>query len=105
MFDTEYDFDELPITIGTTEIAFCSGTALLEGDIGCHDYGFFVTGIALCGHHVDNYSDKRNVQIGARTDDPLGALLFRRLAERIEADDDAAEHFSTAVRDHLAAVA
>ncbi len=105
MIDTEYEFEELPVLIGAIEVAFCSGTALLEGEIGCHDYGFSVTGIALAGNHVDNYRDKRSIQIGACSDDPLGSLLFRRLAERIEADTDAAEHFSLAVRDHLAAVA
>lgn len=105
MFDTEYAFEELPITLGTTEIASCTGTALLEGEIGPHDYGFFVTGIALDGNHVGNYRDQRQVQICPRSDDPFGALLFRILAERIEDDGDAAEHFSMAVEEHLAAVA
>ena len=105
MFDTEYTFEELPIVLGKAEVACCSGTALLEGEIGPHDYGFFVTGIALDGTRVGDYRDKRQVQICPSSDDPFSALLFRMLAERIEDDGDAAEHFSLAVREHLAAVA
>ena len=105
MIDTQYQFEELPILVGTIEIACCTGTALLEGETGPHDYGFSVTGIALEGHHVADYRDRRLVQISAGCDDPLGALIFARLAERIERDVDAQEHFGLAVRAHLAAVA
>ncbi|MCP4318220.1 MAG: hypothetical protein GY789_19950 [Hyphomicrobiales bacterium] len=73
MFDTEYEFEELPVVIGTTEIAMCSGTALLEGEAGPHDYGFFVTGITLEGNLDGDYRDKRRTQICAGSDDPFCA--------------------------------
>ncbi len=102
MFDTEFIFEELPLTIGETEFAMCSGTALLEGEAGMHDYGFAVTGIVLEGNLVGNYRDKRDIRLSRCTDDPYCALLFRQLAERIESDRAAAEHFYHAVREHRA---
>lgn len=105
MFDMEYEFEELPVLIGTTEIAMCSGTALLEGEIHPHDYGFAVTGITLEGNLDGHYRDKRRVQICARSDDPFCALLFRRLADRIESDDDAAASFYNAAGELSSAVA
>ncbi|MEX3008597.1 hypothetical protein [Hoeflea sp. TYP-13] len=105
MFDTEFYFEELPILIGKTEIAMCTGTALLEGEYDCHDYGFFVTGIALDGNLDGSYRDKRRVRISAASDDPFCALLFRRIADRIEADSAAADHFYHALKNRLSDVA
>ena len=101
MFDTEYPFEEIALTIGTCEIAVCSGTALLEGEAGPHDYGFTVTGIALDGNRVGDYRDKRTVRISTRSDDPFSAALFERLAGCIEADRAANDHFYGALQDHL----
>ena len=100
MFDTEYPFDELPLLVGTTEIAVCSGTAHLEGETGPHDYGFVVTGIALDGNVIGDYRDKRTIRISRRSDDPFCVLLFEQLARRIEADSSACEFFHGALRDH-----
>ena len=105
MFDTEYEFEELPILIGTTEIAMCTGTALLEGEAGPNDYGFAVTGITLDGNLDGQYRDKRQVRICAGSDDPFCALLFRKIADRIEADGGASECFCAACRDAMSAVA
>ncbi len=101
MFDTEYQFDEMPLSIGTTEIATCSGTAHLEGESGPHDYGFTVTGIALDGSVIGNYCDKRTVRISRRSDDPFSAMVFQLLAQRIEGDPAASEFFYSALHDHL----
>lgn len=100
MFDAEYAFEELPLSVGTTEIAMCSGTAYLEGESGAHDYGFSVTGIALDGNVVGDYCDKRTIRISRRSDDPFCALLFENLAGYIEADPLVSEFFSNALRDH-----
>ena len=105
MFDAEYAFEELPLSIGTTEIAMCSGIAYLEGEAGAHDYGFTVTGLALDGNVVGDYCDKRTVRISRRSDDPFCALLFEHLAETIEADPQASDYFYNALRDHQAEAA
>ncbi len=101
MFDTEYHFEELPLSIGCIEIAHCSGTAMLEGENGPHDYGFSVTGIELDGHLINDYRDNRTVQISEKSDDVFHTLLFQNLAANIMADRDAAEHFYAALRDHI----
>lgn len=70
MFDTEYSF-EIELTIGNGEYATFTGTALLEGETGPHDYGFSCTGIKLDGNRAGGaFSDKRTVQINAKSDDP-----------------------------------
>lgn len=101
MFDTEYPFEDIALTIGTSEIAVCSGTALLEGETGPHDYGFAVTGIALDGNRIGDYCDRRVVRISNRSDDPFCTLLFERLSCCIEADRAASDHFYCALQDHL----
>ena len=101
MFETEYDFEEIPLEIGTTEFAVCSGTALLEGEIGTQDYGFAVTGIALDGNRTGDYRDKRVARISQRSDDPFCVLLFERLRSRIEADRAVRDHYYHALQDHL----
>ena len=99
MLDTEYFFEELPVAVGETEIALCTGTALLEGETGVHDYGFSVAGIVLEGNLVGSYRDKRTVRLTRNSNDPFCALLFQRLADRIEADRAAADHFYLAMRE------
>lgn len=101
MFDTEYPFEDIAVTIGTTEVASCSGVAILEGETGPHDYGFAVTGIALDGHRLGDYCDKRVVRISNRSDDPFCMLLFERLSGSIEADQAASDHYYCALQDHL----
>ncbi len=101
MFDTEFHFEEMPLVIGTAEIALCSGTAYLEGEAGPHDYGFAVTGIALDGNLVGNYRDKRTVRISKRSDDPLSVLLFEHLSRRIEADAMASEFYYGELQEYL----
>jgi len=101
MFETEYDFEEVPLEIGTTEFAICSGTALLEGEAEQQDYGFRVTGIALDGNRIGDYCDKRVAWISNRSDDPFCVLLFKRLSGRIEADSAAGEHYYRALRENL----
>lgn len=105
MFDTEYSFEELPLSVGTIEVTFCTGTALLEGDVGTHDYGFSVTGIELDGNLLGNYRDKRTLQISEGHDDPFCALLFQKLASRLQADSCAADHYYTALADHIRSAA
>ncbi|MDA4844155.1 hypothetical protein [Hoeflea poritis] len=101
MIDTEFSFEELPLALGDTEVALCNGTALLVGETGIHDYGFEVTGIVLEGNLVGSYRDKRAVHLSGDSSDPFCALLFRRLADRIESDSAAADHFYLARRDRL----
>ncbi len=101
MFDTEYHFEEMPLVLGTAEVSLFTGTAFLEGEIGPHDYGFAVTGIALDGNLVGNYRDKRTVRISKRSDDPLSSLLFEHLSRQIEADASASEFFYGEMQDHL----
>ena len=101
MFDTEYQFEELPLVLGTAEVSLSSGTAYLEGEAGSHDYGFAVTGIALDGNLVGNYRDKRTVRISKRSDDPLSARLFEHLSRQIEADAAASEFYYGELQDHL----
>lgn len=101
MFDTQYAFEDIALTIGTSEIAVCSGTALLEGEAGPHDYGFTVTGIALDGNRIGDYRDKRVVRISNRSDDPFCTLLFELLSDSIKADGAASDHFYCALQDHL----
>ena len=101
MFHTEFHFEELPIVIGLTEFAVCSGTALLRGEAGAHDYGFHVSGIELEGHLLGDYRDKRRVHICDRSDDPFCVLLFQRLATKIEADGAASDCFYDALRESM----
>lgn len=101
MIDTEFSFEELPLALGDTEVALCTGTALLEGEAGIHDYGFAVSGIVLEGNLVGSYRDKRSVHLSGDSSDPFCALLFRRLAERIESDGAAADQFYLARRERL----
>ncbi|MEM6462822.1 MAG: hypothetical protein AAF724_12990 [Pseudomonadota bacterium] len=98
MFETEYIFEELPVLVGTTEIAMCSGRAYLEGDIAPHDYGYRVYSIVLDGNLDGQYREKRSVEICERSSDVFCAQLFRRLAERIESSTDAAEFFYDSAR-------
>ncbi|MCR9139365.1 MAG: hypothetical protein NXI27_25420 [Alphaproteobacteria bacterium] len=101
MFDTEYAFEDVAITVGITEIASCSGTALLEGETGPHDYGFDVTGISLDGNRIGDYCDKRVVRISNRSDDPFCKFLFERLTGSLKADQSASDHYYSALQDHL----
>jgi hypothetical protein len=101
MFDTEYIFEDIPVTIGTAEFASCSGTALLHGETGPHDYGYGVAGITLDGNRIGDYCDKRVIRISERSDDPFCVLLFERLSAGIEADGAASEHYYNALQDHL----
>ena len=100
MLDTEYHFDEVPLRLGSCDIAYCSGSALLEWDeCDCND-SFSVTGIALDATLAGDYRDKRIVRISNRSDDPLGQLLFERLLSAIENDPDAVDHIASSRRDH-----
>lgn len=101
MFHAEFHFDELPIVIGSTEFSICSGTAQLQGENGAHDYGFYVSTIALEGNLIGDYRDKRRVHICEKSDDPFCVLLFHRLAEKIEADQAASDCFYGAVREAI----
>ncbi len=101
MFTTQYYFDEAPVCIGATEIAHCSGMALLEGEVGPHDYGFRATTIELQGNLVGDYRDKRHVVLNAASDDPLAQLLYWRIARAIERNRLAADHYYAELDDHL----
>lgn len=102
MFETEYFFEELPVTIGGVEIAMATGTAVLEGEEGPYDYGFSVTGIELEGNLIGDYRDKRTVTINTKSDDPAAVMLFGQLAKRIENDKAASDHFYTELEEHQA---
>ncbi|MEM6462308.1 MAG: hypothetical protein AAF724_10365 [Pseudomonadota bacterium] len=78
MFETEFPFEEFPITFGNVAIE-------------------------LEGNFVDDYRDKRKVSINAKSDDPLAALLFKQLAARIEADQSASDHYYAEYETQLAA--
>jgi len=99
MFTTQYSFEELPVCIGVTEIAHCSGTALLEGEVGPHDYGFRVIGVELQGNLAGDYRDKRQVVLNTGSDDPLALILFRNIARAIERDCCAADHYYDEMND------
>lgn len=103
MFSTEYPFDEIPLAIGQIEIANCSGTALLEGENGAHDYGFSVACIELHGNLVGSYRDKRTVSL------ELGKtmfemLIFNQIKDQIENDKAAKDHFYDVLRKDRMAV-
>lgn len=102
MFECTHTFEEIPFSICTGEYALFSGTALLEGEDGPHDYGFKCIGIELAGNLIGDFADKRKAIINAKSDDPLHKLLFERLAKAIEASDSASTDYYSAVEQEAA---
>lgn len=98
MFSTEYPFDEIPLAIGQIEIANFSGTALLEGENGPHDYGFSVVCIELNGNLVGSYRDKRTVNLEPGKT-MFEMLIFNQIKDYIEADKAAKDHFYDVMRE------
>lgn len=103
MFDTEYTFEELALTIGNVEVALFDGVAHLAGEVGPHDYGFECVEIELNGNAIGNYADKRTLRIHAKSEDPFLRMLFHKLKDQIEADKSAEAHFYAELEDYRSA--
>lgn len=101
MAECTHDF-EIPLTIGTVEVADFTGTALLNGEDGPHDYGFEVIGIELEGNRAGDFADKQHIMISSKSDDPFCKLLFERLAKVIEASESASTDYYSAVQQEAA---
>jgi len=99
MFDHTHEF-EFELTIGTTEVATFCGEASLVHDTGSQ---FVVAGIELHGNKAGDFTDKRNVIINAKSDDPFMVALFNKLVDQIQQDTDAQEAFEIAMEEYAQA--
>lgn len=96
MFDHTFKFEELPIRIADQQVAFVSGSALLELDEG---YDFVVTGITV------DKEDGGVIQLSERSDDAEKISWFRKLSAEIYKDEAAEEEFASALAERRLEVA
>lgn len=98
--DTEYDFEECEIRVGSVVVALVDGTATLELDEP--DYGFIVTGISLnSAVHCASDGVSIDLTVAAKSN-----ATAKDMHDQIEAylmgSDSAKEHFAETMDRELA---
>lgn len=90
--ETEYDFQECPISIGSVVVALVDGTATLELDEP--DYGFVVRAISL-NSIVHRAKDGVSIDLTvAAKSNATAKDMLKQIEEYIYGSDRAKEHFA-----------